>query len=357
MTKVRLIQVGLGGWGLDWAEQVLPTVETVEVVARVDPEAAAFARLRALVPGVDPRSCFASLAEALTVVDCDLVLASLPTAFHVATVREALLAGKHVIVEKPFAPTVPDAAALVRLAEERSRFLMVSQNYRHYPAPIAAAALVAGRELGAPLSVTLDFRRFVDETRYRYWDIPDPLLADMAIHHFDLMRMVLGEEPVEVSCRTWNPKGSPFQRHPSAFATITFTGDVVVSYRGSWLSRGADTPWAGEWAMDLERGAVFWTSRGNQEVRLTADRLAVRPLGGAVEEQEMAPLRHFDRAGTTAAIAAAIGNGTPPPFFSSGRDNLGSLALVEASIRSAAEGGKPVRLDSVLTAELGEPSR
>jgi predicted dehydrogenase len=133
---------------------------------------------------------------------------------------------------------------------------MVSQNYRHYPASIAAANLVASGALGRPLEVAVDFRRNALVEGYRYWDIPDPLLADMSIHHFDLMRFALGLEPVEVSCRTWNhADGSPFRADPCGAATILFDGGVVVSYRGSWLSRAPVTTGAatGRWILRRAR--------------------------------------------------------------------------------------------------------
>jgi len=347
MRKVRLVQVGLGPWGLDWARDVLPTVAEIEVVAAVDPDPAAVTRLRKALGPTSPPT-FETLRAALQAVDCDAVLAVLPTVLHAAVTREALLAGKHVIVEKPFTSTLEEAAELVVLAEQRGLFLMVSQNYRHYPASIAAAELVSSGELGRPTSVTLDFRRHAPTGGYRYWTIPGPLLADMSIHHFDLMRMVLGEDPVEVSCRTWNPPGSPFRHDPAGVVTLAFPSGVTVSYRGSWMIRGRDTPWGGEWHMEFERGAAEWTCRGDAQHRLAKDRLAVAGEDGVFEARALPEIRYFDRAGTTAALAAAITTGEAPPRFSSGRDNIASLALVDASARSAAAGGAPVRLADVL---------
>jgi predicted dehydrogenase len=347
VEKVRLVQVGLGFWGLDWAEEVLALAREVETVAHVDPDPAARAALAART-GVPRGRCFASLDEALQRVPCDAVLASLPTAFHADVARRALLAGKHAIVEKPFAPTVAEAAGLVRLAAERGLVLMVSQNYRHYPAPIAAADLVAGGALGRPLAAMVDFRRHAPSEGYRYYGIPDPLLADMAIHHFDLLRMVLGDEPVEASCRTWNPPGSPFAHDPCGTATIAFAHGAVASWRGGWLSRAPATPWGGEWAVDCEDGAVFLACRGSKGARLAEERLAVRRLGGETEPRALEMFDEHDRAGALAAFARAVLTGAEPPRFSSGRDNLGSLALVEACRLSAARGGAPVRIADVL---------
>ena len=359
MGTVRLVQVGLGVWGLDWATEVLPHVRNVEPVGYVDPDPAALDRVRAAALGVRPELCFPRLADALARTDCDAVLASLPTAFHVPVARAALEAGKHVIVEKPFAPTLDEAAELVRLAEERGLTLMVSQNYRHYPASIAAADLVASGALGRPLEIAVDFRRNALVEGYRYWDIPDPLLADMSIHHFDLMRFVLGLEPVEVSCRTWNHAGgSPFSADPCGAATILFDGGVVASYRGSWLSRAPATTWSGDWSMDLGEGAVSWACRGSKAERAATERFtAYRLDGAALPPPDLTLPEEHDRAGALATFARAILTGVEPPRFSSGRDNLASLAMVEACRRSASSGGAPVRLDEVLPAGFGGRER
>jgi predicted dehydrogenase len=300
MDKLRLVQVGLGFWGLDWAEEVLPPATAVETIAHVDPDPAARAVLTTRT-GVPLERCFASLAEALDRVPCDAVLASLPTAFHAAVAQQALEAGKHVLVEKPFTTTLGEAVELVRHAEARGLVLMVSQNYRFYAAPLAAADLIADGTLGRPLGVTIDFRRHAPSEGYRYYGISDPLLADMAIHHFDLLRMILGLEPVEAGCRTWNPPGSPFTADPCGAATILFTGGVVASWRGSWLSRAPATPWGGEWVIDCEEEAVFLACRGSKGARLAAERLAVSRPGGKVEPQRLVMFEEHDRAGANAA--------------------------------------------------------
>lgn len=353
MAAIRLIQVGLGFWGGSWAEEILPTVPSVEVVARVDPDPAARARLRERM-GERAGPLFATLEEARAAVAADAVLASLPTRFHVAVCREALEAGLHVLTEKPFAPTLAEAVDLVRLAAARGLVLGVSQNYRWYPAARRAAALVADQTLGAPVAVAIDFRRDAVAEGHRYLDIPDPLLADMAIHHFDLLRFVLAREPVAVVARSWNPPGSPFRHDASAALLVTLEGGVVASWRGSWLSRGPATPWAGEWVIEAEAGQIEWTCRGNAGARLAADRLAIRRPGGPAEPQPLEPVPFHDRAGAVAAFAEAILGGRPPPGFPSGADNLGSLSLVEAAVRSAVRGGEPVRVPDLL-AEAGAP--
>jgi predicted dehydrogenase len=343
---IRLVQAGLGYWGRSWASEILPAAADIEVVAHVDPDPAALIALQAAT-GALPERCFTSLEAALAATDADAVLGSLALPAHIPVGRAALEAGLHYIVEKPFAPDLDSGATLVALARRRRRVLMVSQNYRFYPAAIAAAALVRSGRLGRPLSVAIDFRRHAPSEGHRYLGIPNPLLADMSIHHFDLLRFVLGRDPITIACRAWNPAGSPFANEAAAFATIELEGGVLVSYRGSWVSPAPRTPWAGLWQMEFEGGAAEWTAKGEKAARLAFDRLAVRPTGGEWETLPLPALPQHDRAGALAAFVGRIA-GAEPAGFSSGADNLGTLALTEAAIRSAGAGGTPVAIAPLL---------
>ena len=275
----------------------------------------------------------------------DAVLITTGANTHAPVALAALAAGLPVLVEKPFAPTVLEAREVVRAARERGLPLMVSQNYRFHPAPRLAAALVRAGEPGEVGYVEVDFRRssprqVAESTAHHL--LPNPLLLDMAIHHFDLMRFVLGREPVSVDCHAFNPPWSPFRDPASAVATVEFAGGLMVSYRGSWVSSGPVTPWAGEWRMDAAGGEVVWTSRDDP----TPDRVEVRELGTASPRTlPLPPVPDLDRAGALAAFVDAVRTGSEPE--SSGRENLPSLALALAAVRSAGE-GRAVRLDEFL---------
>ena len=343
---VRAIQVGLGYWGFSWGKEVIPHVPSVEMVAYVDANPEATARVQAEL-GIDPKICFSSLAEAAGAVQADLVIATLRTEAHFPVVKQALELGFNVIVEKPFAATLAEARELVAIAEARSRLLMVSQNYRFQPAPVAVAELVGAQKFGPLNLVSVEFRRHAPTQGYRYWDLPDPLLADMSIHHFDLMRMVLNDNARRVSCRTWNPPGSPFAHHPIGLAVVEFERGTIVSYRGSWMSSGESTPWAGEWTIDCSEGEIWWTSRDRFMGKFAPDRVELRPRDGKAEQLKLDRLEYEDRLGTLAAAARVIETGSMPARFSSGQDNLNSLALVHASIASAARNGEWVDLAEI----------
>ena len=104
---IRLIQVGMGGWGLMWGNTVRSS-EDAELVACVDMDAAARSRAQEKLE-LSPERCFSSLSDALAAAECDAVLITTFLPAHVPVALEALAAGKHVLLEKPFAPTLADA--------------------------------------------------------------------------------------------------------------------------------------------------------------------------------------------------------------------------------------------------------
>jgi predicted dehydrogenase len=345
MNQIKSIHVGLGRWGFDWVQHVYPHSVEVEPVAYVDkdPEALGLAQSKL---GASPSKFFPALSDAIAATDAEAVVVTLPLPLHAAVTREALLAGKHVIVEKPFTQTLGEARELVDLAEKSSRVLMVSQNYRFFSAPQAAYQFLRDAWFGQLHTVQVDFRLNAVAEGYgdRHQSLPNPLLADMAVHHFDLMRMVIGEDPVELSCRAWVPRGCSYQMPPCAVAVLTFPSGIVVNYRGSWVDQAPKTPWAGRWQMDFEQGSLFWTSRGDRPLVNRQDQMSIRRLNSEPENIDLEPMPKYDRLGVLNAFAVAVRSGIAPLFFPSGRDNISTLLIVNAAIKSSLNGGASVEI-------------
>lgn len=329
--SIRLIQVGMGAWGRNWATHVLPQSEEVELVACVDPVTGMLALAQQLL-NLPPAHYFPTLTSALELVEADAVLITATLPAHVPLALEALAAGKHVLLEKPFAPTMAEAQQVVTLAARQNRVLMISQNYRFFPAVRAVTGLLRAGTLGPVGTVRIDFRYYKNgagRDDRRYFQVQQPLLMDMAIHHFDLMRLVLGQEPSQISCQTWNPPWSNYVDPAAGAATITFDGGAAVSYRGSWVSPAPRTSWSGEWHIECSGGEIVWTSRDEA----APDHVAVRPLGRRAHHLKLPELAFTDRSGSLHAFVQAVQTGQEPE--SSGRDNLRTLAFTYAAIESA----------------------
>jgi predicted dehydrogenase len=343
---LRLIQIGLGGWGRNWVEEVTRATPGVEPVAWVDVDPATRERAGAELR-LRPDRVFGVLDGALGEVAADAALVVVPLAAHAAVTRRALEAGLHVLVEKPFVETLEDARMLEELARARRRVLMVNQNYRWFPAPRLARQLLHDGEIGEVVACYLDFH-FYFGTGYRYFFLEEPLLGDMAIHHFDALRFVLRDEPREVSCHSWAEPGTPFAGRPAAIATMRFARGTIVSYRGSWLTRGPATPYGGNWRLDGTRGTIEFTFRGAFEKREKLDRLTLHRPGAPPQAVPLPEMPCKDRKGALDAFARWIRDGKPPEEASAAADNIKSLALMLAAIRSARRDGSTLRMDEIL---------
>jgi len=83
--------------------------------------------------------------------------------------------------------------------------------------------------------------------------------------------------------------------------------------------------------MAFEGGEVLWTSRGDEST--PSELVVVQRRGGGAETLSVPAMKHVDRWGTLAEFSDAVRNGREPQ--SSGRENLGTLALMNAMVESA----------------------
>ena len=164
-----------------------------------------------------------------------------------------------------------------------------------------------------------------------------PLLVDMAIHQFDMARFLLDADPVAVYCEEFNPSWSWYAGAAGASAMFEMTAGKRFAFTGSWCSPGAETSWNGAWRLSGAAGSVTWdgdsepSTESDEPARLLADETAAAPEGIA---------------GALAEFVHALRSGVPPT--GDARQNLGSLAMVEAAVQSAETGRR------VLVAELFE---
>ena len=340
---MKLIQVGLGLWGLNWAQEVIPSVPGVELVAHVDasPQAAS----RAEQAGILSNKIYNDLDSALASVRADAVLATVPLAAHAGLCRQALARGLHVLVEKPFTEDLGEARALMYEAEKAGLILAVNQNYRYFPHALAARDLVRSAAIGRPQAMRVTFTRMYDEN-YRYFFLEQPLLSDMAIHHFDLMRFVLNDEPVVVNCRAWSEPGLPFDGPPAASALIRFAKGTIVQYFGSWIARGVNSPYGGQWELDGTLGQAKWQFRGDKNARHAQDRFLATRIDQSSAGPVLPELSLIDRAGVLAAFTKRVDQGIDDKILSVAADNIKSLALMDAAIRSARSDGSSVEIQA-----------
>ena len=127
--RFRLGFIGCGAWGPNHVRN-FAALPGVDVVAAADLQEDRLARVRAIVPGI---ATFTDAAQMLATCNLDAVVVSTPTRTHYDVVRQALVAGAHVLCEKPLCIEGSEADALVRLADEQKRILMVGHVFISTP--------------------------------------------------------------------------------------------------------------------------------------------------------------------------------------------------------------------------------
>ncbi|GCE23966.1 Gfo/Idh/MocA family protein [Dictyobacter kobayashii] len=331
---VRIILVGLGGCGRHWVKNIYPQQQEAQLVAYVDasPESLLRARQDLALP---EELCFGSLEQALEQVGCDAVQIATTLPTHIPLALTALRAGKHVLLEKPFAPTLEEAREAIAVAEQQGKLLMINQNYRYSAAVYQVKQLIQDAYFGPVGTVAVDFRRYANAAprgSNRHYELWQPLLVDMAIHHFDLMRFILDQEPQSISCQTWNPPYSNFVEPPAGSALIQFDGGAVVSYRGSWVSTAPETTWSGDWRLECLEGVISWRSRGYDQ----ADEVIIQPRGKKPLALKVDALAFEDWGGSLQAFVQALQTGTEPACAA--RHNIHTLAFMLAAVESSTSG-------------------
>lgn len=337
---LRLVQIGIGGWGESWLDRVEAS-DDVELVAIVDTDADLLAATRRRL-GRTELAALGTTAEATREVTADAALVVVPVGAHLEVAGAALRAGWHTLVEKPIADSMDHAHELVRIAESSGRTLMVSQNYR-FRRTAGVVREVMGRGWLGP--VHFASVQVFKEMHFVTPDLPHGFaeyrfIRDAAVHHLDQVRFCLGVEPVRVYGRQHNPEWSWFAHPPMVSALLELDGGGIVDFYGSWIARGRETSFDGDWHVECAGGQLRWS--GNQVfVRPVAPWLTIQ-MDGFQERRDgwmeaiVDTSGAEDRTRVLEVFADCLRTGAEPP--TSGRDNLRTAALTFALQDSAADG-------------------
>ncbi|MFP6638705.1 MAG: Gfo/Idh/MocA family oxidoreductase, partial [Myxococcota bacterium] len=141
---IRLAVVGAGHWGPNLISSFSSSGRSqVRYVVDIDPDRCAAVRSR--FPEIETR---VDLASALEGEDVDAVVISTPTQSHYELARQALEAGKHVLVEKPLTDSSRTSLELCRLAERAGRILMVGHVFIYNEASRMVKRYIQQGDLG-----------------------------------------------------------------------------------------------------------------------------------------------------------------------------------------------------------------
>lgn len=330
MEKLKLIQCGVGGFGQSWLSEVTTTSPDFELAAIVDVHDANLATAGDAA-GIPAERRFTTLEEALEKVQADAVLTVTPPPVHLQHARLAFARGLHLMTEKPIAGTVAEAREMLMLAKEANRRLLVSQNYRYNAPYYHARQLLADGVIGEVGSGTIafyiapDFRGTFRET------MEFPLLIDMSIHHFDLIRFITRKNISKVTALSFNPPGSTFQHDAGLKMLLELEGGMVFSYDGDWAALGRATSWSGNWRLQGGQGSLHLE---NDKLIVAKSEMWAKNIREEVIEPPA--LEFAARAATLHEFATVIRTGAVSEL--DGASNLWSFGAVMAGMESSRNG-------------------
>ena len=345
---MKIIQIGVGGFGRHWAG-ILASSDEVEVVALVDIDQTALTAACEEC-GYDPGICYLSLDQALGQVEADVLVCVTPPAMHLEHTTAAMQAGLHVICEKPMAGSLEDCVAMLLRSRQTGRKLSISQNYRFHPEMMAIAGLIRQGAIGQIGQIRLDFYKgwpfHKDDFRQ---SMSYPIIVDMAIHHFDLMRYLTGLEAHIVQATAWNPSWSTNLGDTSAVVQFQMNNDARIVYNASGCAQGDFCDWNGNWLIEGDKGSIVYENN-----RITLNRTDSRHQVTHTEIVDPPNSPLVGQALLLSKFIEAIQSDSRPPTDVA--NNLRSIAMVFAAV-TAIETGKSIpiltpEMESLLSEEM-----
>ncbi len=328
MGRFRFVLLGTGFYSRKWLEElkVRQDCEVVGIASRTASRAEELKRDFALSgAAVHP-----GWEEALVQGAADGALITLPQMFHPQATIRALQAGLHVLVEKPLSVDMANAG---RVYEEAGRHpnlaVMVNQNFRWRPHTQALRRGIQDGLIGRVGHIMFEVRQQIRRKTVDGWreKMAEPFLLDFAIHHFDLIRYLTGEEATRVIGQSFRPAWSWFDGNSAAAAIMTMRNGMVVDYGGTMVSLGVETPQEGLITVIGENGTLHLD--GRTEVTLHGQ--------GDVRTLPQEPIPGGELGYALAEFLAAVGEKRQPETHVA--EHIRSLALplavVESSRRSA----------------------
>ena len=332
MSQFKGVLVGLGNHSGIWNStcQDHPEVDLVAYVARKEET-----RERAATQLGLPRDrLFASLGEAIDKSDPDFVLDVTPPGAHKEIALTSFSAGLSLLGEKPMSDTLEDAKEIVEAEKESGCVHMVAQQMRFKPQPRKARSLLEENTIGKAGQLDIIFcQPWADLPGSHYVNEPFMFLVDMGCHHFDMIRYVLDADAESAQVISWNPSWGWHQGDASHVAIFEFSDGFKAIHRAMGCSVGKKTSWTGDWRIEGDLGSLIWD---DDRIFIDHDHRTDNPRHEEIPIEDS--LREKDKKAVLDEFLSAVKEGREPEC--SGRDNLKTLAMTFAALKSAQEGRK-----------------
>ncbi len=224
---IRVGVIGCGYWGPNLVRN-FAKVKDCRLAAIADDNPARMEPLKRTFPYI---ATFPSGPSLIASAEIDAVAIATPISPHFNLARQALLNGKHVLIEKPITATSREAETLIQLAEKNKRTLMVDHTFV-YSGPVRKIReIMDANDLG-------DIH-YYDSVRVNLglFQRDSNVLWDLGPHDISLMTYLLKKKPKSISAigsipihwKKWKPESV-------VYVTIQFTDNTLAHFHLNWLS-------------------------------------------------------------------------------------------------------------------------
>lgn len=237
-TKVALLGAGfIADIHMESYERFVPEAEVVAVYSRNLQRAQEFARKHHI-----PNAC-SSMEEAINTPGCEVIDICIPNCLHRDATVAAADAGKHVIIEKPFAMTLEEADEMIEVCRKNKRKLMYAEELCFAPKYERARRLVKEGAVGEIYMLKQSEKHSGPHSDW-FYDVNQSgggVLMDMGCHGLAWFRWMLGGNPkvksVYATMGTYLHKGRT-RGEDNSVTIVEFEGGAIGVCENSWAKHG-----------------------------------------------------------------------------------------------------------------------
>ena len=343
MQETNEVRAGLIGYGYSGATFQAPLIAAVPGLRLAQVCSSKPERVREDFPGM---TVVADPALLIDSTEIDLVVVATTNTTHFSLARQALLAGKHVVVEKPFTVTVQEAAELVELAEQKKLILSVFHNRRWDNDFLTLQQVIHSGLLGPVTTFESHFDRYRPTVRQRWreQDIPGSgMLYDLGSHLIDQALALFGL-PDSVQCDMGVQRQGAIADdffhlvmrygarrvilHSTMLAHDAGPRFLVHGELGSFTKFGLD-PQESQLLRGVRPGSPEWGVEAPEHHATLAFTKGELTVKGALASLPGRYQAYYE------GMVEAILRGAPAPV--SGRDALAVIRIIQMALRSHAE--------------------
>lgn len=349
---LRYIIIGTGGFGAYWCRDILPRLAPMGKAvpaAAVDTNPQALENAREFL-GLPVERCYIDLDQALDENQADFVIVVVPPAYHESVVDAALDHNLHILSEKPIADSMESCARIYRKVTAAGKKMAVTMSHRFDQDKQSLEAAVKSGKYGRLNYIVHRFthncRAFGSWGEFRH-RIPDPLLIEGTVHHFDILRALCGADGAVVYTQSWNPPWGEYAGDSTALINLTMTNGTHCFYEGAKANASTLNGWTNDYIRaECEAGTLELDCRRLRVLR-----------GGPWEAPASEDLPLLQQPTWMNPWLAELfcdwlrGGPMPPNYLD---DNLQCCAILFAAVESA-HTGSPIDVQAYLHRYLDGP--